>query len=191
MLQPVEPPRLPGEGPGDDPGHLELAHEPLPGHLAKAVKLLHGDHVHVGRHLEDAVGGGVDDGVARLEVGLPVVADGLRPRVGAVQKPPSHPDGLGPLPENVLGKPVGKGAERLFQVDPHELPVPRGGVLAGVHLPHAAEPAPGPLGAGQGVDPGDPAEAEAGQVGEGDPGLQDRVVQGVRPLVAEEGASGR
>jgi hypothetical protein len=56
------------ERPGDDAAHFVLPAQQIAGDLAAAVEFIERDLFLVGGDLENAVGGGVDDQVAALEV---------------------------------------------------------------------------------------------------------------------------
>ena len=102
----------------------------LAGGLAPVVEQFERHDVDVRRDLENAIGRGVDDGPAVLKVLLPQLGDDGRTGGGLVaQHPP--PD---PLPEggkDLLRKALGIGGESMFGDQPHVLPVPDRGVLAG------------------------------------------------------------
>jgi hypothetical protein len=114
----------------DHPPNVVLARQEPTREPAPRVQLLERDDVGMGRDLEDRITARVDDREARPEVLLAELLDDLRPRRGDV---PEHPPADRPLErlDDLRREPFGVQGERTVEPDPHHLPVPRGGVLAG------------------------------------------------------------
>ena len=114
----------------DDAGNAMLAREDLPRDAAVLVELLGRHHVLVGRNLEDAVGRGVDNELAGLELLATVVLNDLRAGIGLVAE---HPTArlARELVQHLLGEAVGVRWEALGRDDARHLPVPHRGVLPG------------------------------------------------------------
>src|SRR5690606_8862902 len=110
----------PQERPGDHPADGVLALEDFPRDLAHAVELLEGDHLFVGRDLEDAVRGGVDDGRARPDMLVPQLLDDDRPRGGPVPQDLPADGRLKPL-DHLGREPVRVGGHGPVQGAAHQL----------------------------------------------------------------------
>ncbi len=188
-LRAAETPRPAHERPGDHAPHLVRRRQEFPGGLADPVELLHRDHLLVRRHLEDAVGRGVDDGLARAQVLLAQLLDDLGARSRLVaQRPPA--DGRFELFHQLGGKTVRVGGEGMLLVEPGHLPVPGGGVLA---VRGDGGPAVGPGGSGRRLQVGqrlDVGQPQANQGGQLQRARGRHVAQGVPPRVAEPGRVG-
>ena len=177
-------------GARDDAGHAVVAGEDLAGDAAVLVELLHGHEVLVGGDLEHAVGRGVDDEVAGLELLLAIVLDDLGARVGLVAKHAAPGLAL-ELLDDLGWKAVGVGGEALGRDDARHLPVAHGGVLAGRLLAQAGEGALRVRDGGE-VDvigalerAVDVEQAEARQVGDVEVPARGAGAQGVAWLVVE------
>ncbi len=151
-----------GEGARDDARDEVVADEQLARGLAPGVERLERHHVHVGGHLEDAVGARVDDRLAGGDVlGAQLVQDDRarnRP-VAQMRSAGGGVEGLHDLVREAL-----EGAEGLLELHAHELPVTRGRVLGGGALAHAAVGALEVVAGRQAGDAGDVAESEGDQV---------------------------
>ena len=128
------------KGAGDDAAHGVLAvpfvGQHIPRDLADAVQLLDGHLVLVCGDLEDAVGGGVDNQLARGQMLLAVVADDVGARVGLVAEYPVA-RAAGELGKYLGGKALGIGGQGIGGDDAGYLPVSDGGVLTARGLGHA------------------------------------------------------
>src|SRR5918994_313858 len=122
-------PRLAGERAGDHASDLMLAGEDLARGPARLVELLERDRLLVRGDLEDGVGRGVDDPLARLLVLLAELLDDLRPG-GRLVAEHSAAGLVHERVDHVVRKAVRVGRERLRRDDPHQLPVPGRRVLA-------------------------------------------------------------
>ncbi len=146
----------------------------------------------MGGDLEDAVGGGVDDGPAGPNVLGPELGDDLRARGGLVAQ---NALDAGPVFErgDELGrKAPGEEGERLVQDEAHELPVPVQGVFAAGPLGHAAPGGQRRRDRGDAREGHDVPQAELSEKGQAQAAaaLGD-VDQRVGPLVAKVGGVGQ
>ena len=172
------------EGAGDDPAHQVFALEHLPGDLADAVELLQGDHFLAGRHLEHAVRGGVDDGLAGLHVLVAQALDDLG-AAGYLVAQGAPADLSFELVHEGLGEAVGEGLEGGLLDEACHLPVAAGGVLGVGHLFALAVSAlHGALPLGQGAAL-DVADTQAAHVGDMQGVALLDMPQGVGPHVVE------
>ena len=103
--------------------------EDLSCHSAILVKLLGRDKGFVCRDLENAVGGGVDDKIARFQMLLAVINENLSTRIGQVTEHTSARC-LFECLDYLLGKSVRIGGRRLFGYDARHFPMADGRVLA-------------------------------------------------------------
>ena len=133
---------LPRVGARNDAGSAVLARKDLACDAAVLVELLGRHHVLVRSDLEDAVGRGVDDELARLELLAAVVLDHLRTGVRLVAENPTARLAL-ELVQYLLGEAVGVCGEALGRDDARHLPVPNRCVLAGRRLAKAGKRAGG------------------------------------------------
>jgi len=184
VLGPLEAPRLPHERPGDDPPHRVLPHQEPTSDAAPLVEPVHRRHVAVRGHLEDAVSRCVDDRAAGPKMLLAESLDDLGARSGHVTEN-SAPYRRLESPYERCRESVGVGGEGCLNHEPHQLPVPRGGVLPRGPL---TETPPKALRLVRGRDPediGDIAQAKRAQVGQRQaPDGAGRVPEGVRALIA-------
>ena len=178
------------EGTGDHPAHAELQAGDLVGHLADPIELVERDHLLVGRHLEHAVLGGVDDRPPGADVLLPQLLEDLGAGGGLVAEHPA-PDALLEGLDDLGREAARVGPEGLLGHEPGHLPVSGRGVLAGAALGHLAE---GPFGlrvpsAVEGRR--QIAQTERAQVRDLHVARSEDVPEGVAPFVAEGSRVGR
>ena len=121
------------KGTGDDPAHQVFALQHLPGDLADAIELLKGDDLFAGGHLEHAVGGGVNYGLAGRYVLVAQALDDLG-AAGYLVAQGAPADLRLELVHEDLGEAVGEGLEGGLLDEARHLPVTAGGVLGVGHL---------------------------------------------------------
>lgn len=115
-------------------------HQLPPGQLTGAIQLVEGNPRLVRRHLEDGIGRCVHDPGPGLPLHFGKFRDDGRPAGHAVadDRPPRIPrEGV----DHLGRKPLRIGRERAREMQPGDLPVPGGGVLAARPRQHHAEPA--------------------------------------------------
>ena len=115
--------------PGDDAAHAVLAFQHLAGDLAVAVQLVYRHQLLVGRHLENAVGAGVDDEGVLLHRLFTVVLEHLRAGIGLVAEHLVAGLFLERM-DQLLREAVGEGGQRFRADDTGDLPMADGGILA-------------------------------------------------------------
>ena len=122
----------------------------------------------MGGDLEDAVGGGVNDGEPCPKVFIAESGDNLCPRGGLVAEVTFEAVQLEEGSEDLLGEPVGKEGERLLHDDAHQFPVPCDGVFSGGgfgHLPVESLGARRGGDVGEGPDSSQTEGCERGELG--------------------------
>ena len=119
---------LAGERPGDDAADGVLADEQLAGDAAGLVQLLERHDVLVRCDLEDGVGRGVDDPLARLAVLVAVALDDLGARRRLVTEHAAA-RAVHERIDHIVGEAVRVGREGDRVDDPHQFPVTRRRVL--------------------------------------------------------------
>ena len=117
-----------GEWPRDHAAHGVLAHQHVARRRTRPVQLLERHRPLVRRHLEDRVGGRVDDPLAGPLVLFSELRDDLRARRRLVPQP-TPPGPSRELVQELSWEPLRVGPERLGQEHAADLPMPGGRVL--------------------------------------------------------------
>ena len=127
----------PHEWPGDHASHAEPSADHVEGNLADSVLLGNRNDVFVRGNLKHAVGGGVDDRLAGLDVldaealdDFGAGGDDVADRAAA--DPPLE------LSDEIGRKPVRKRRKRPVEDDAHHLPMPGYGILSRRRFSHPA-----------------------------------------------------
>ena len=153
-------------GTGNDPAHAMVTLENGSRLPAALIQLLQRDPLFVCRHLEDGVGGSVNDPLTRFLLLHAVVVDHRSAGVGLVaQNPPAR--SLLKFLQNLLREALGIGGHGLGRNHTGNLPVADGGVLAHRCLRQLAN---GPIGVrllGKEIHPIDVAKPSLQQIGHG------------------------
>ena len=171
-------------GPGNDPSHAVLPGENRPGLAAGVIQLLQRDQLLLSRHLEDGVGGGIDDPLSGFQLLLAVVPDHLRAGIGQIAQP--APAGLAfKFLQNLLWEALGIGGQRLGGHHAADLPVADGGVLAHGGLPEPGHRTGGGIRLRQAVHAVDAAKARSDHMGDVENAGGLAGAQGVHPHVPE------
>ena len=118
-----------GKGSGDDPSHAMLAHEKLSRNAAVFIELLGRDNILVRSNLEDGVCRRVDNQRTRFHLLAAIVPDDIRAGIGKIAQNFAAGQAR-KLVDNLLGKAVRVGRQRIFRDDTRDLPVADRGVLA-------------------------------------------------------------
>jgi hypothetical protein len=139
----------------------------------------------VGGDLEDAVGGGVDDQIAAVEVLFAEFADDFGAGGGFVaEDAPAGPGDEGV--DDFGGKTGGVERERAVEEDAGEFPVAGGGVLAGGGEGAAAEETEGGGVGREVIEGADIGEAEALEIGERERPSGGEMAEGIAGFGVEE-----
>ena len=177
------------EGPRDHPTHLIRPTQKRARGFADFIQLPERDDFFVRGHLEDAVGGSVDDGRAGAHVLRAQLFDDFRAGGGLIAQRAAGDAAL-ELVHDFARESMRVERERLVQVDARHFPMAGGGVLAGRGQGAAAERS-GRLGGGrQSGQRFDVAEAQAAQVGQAQRALARDVAERVAAGIAVRGGVG-
>ena len=148
--------RISHKGTGDDPAHAVLSPEDASGLAAGVVKLLQGDLLLMGRHLEHRVGGGIEDPLAGIQLLLAVIPDHVGAGIGQVAQPAPAGGRLKGV-QHLFRKALGIGGQRVRGHHTRDLPVADGGILTHGGLRQPGHGSGGSGGLGQTVHPVDAA----------------------------------